>query len=193
MNHALDPTGTLAAHVRGDPQAAGELLPQVYDELRALAARYMRRERAGHTLQPTALVHEAYLRMIDITRIDWQGKTHFFAMAARQMRRILVESARRISAKKRGARPQRITLADGIALTPGPTLDVLALDQALTRLAEQSPRQSEVAELRLFGDLLVEEIAHLVGISVRTVKRDWRVARAWLSSELDTPGKPGKS
>jgi RNA polymerase sigma factor (TIGR02999 family) len=176
-------TRALVAHSAGEPRAAAELAPLIYDDLRALARRYMQLER-GSTLQPTALVHEAYMRLIDIDRIDWSGKTHFFAMAAIQMRRILVERARAASAHKRGGRPERVTLRDGLASPAEIPLDLLALDQALDVLARCSPRQCRVTELRLFGGLTVSETAHVLGVSERTVKQDWRVARAWLSTEL---------
>jgi len=178
-----DATRALTAHSAGEPRAAEELVPLIYDDLRALARRYMQRERTG-TIQPTALVHEAYLRMIDIERMDWNGKTHFFAMAAIQMRRILVERARAAGAQKRGGRPERVTLSDEHASPAEIPLDFLDLDEALGRLEQSSPRQCRVSELRLFGGLTVSETAHVLGVSERTVKADWRVARAWLSTEL---------
>jgi RNA polymerase sigma factor (TIGR02999 family) len=149
----------------------------------------MRRERPDHTLQPTAVVHEAYLRMIDISRIDWQGKTHFFAMAARQMRRVLIEHARKAGAKKRGARPQRITLKDDVALARDRTVDLLALQEALEKLARRNRRHAQVAELRLFAGLSEKEMAYALGVSDRTVREAWRVARAWLARELSSAGK----
>jgi RNA polymerase sigma factor (TIGR02999 family) len=180
----VDATQVLAEHQGGDPHAASRLLPLVYAELRALAGAYMRRERPDHTLQPTALVHEAYLRLIDITRVDWRGKSHFVAMAATQMRRVLVEHARARGAQKRGAAPQRVTLSENVAVTPEPSLDPLAFDEALERLAQLSPRQSRLAELRCFAGLDVKETAYVLGVSEATVKREWRVARAWLRHEL---------
>ena len=182
-------TSALEAHVAGDAQAAEQLLPKVYDKLRSLAAKYMRQERPGHTLQATALVHEAYIRLIDIDRMDWQGKTHFYAMAARQMRRLLVEHARTASAKKRGYRGQKVTLDEGHAIDSGEPLETLALDEALTGLAKRHPRQADVAELRLFAGLEVKEVAFVLGVSERTVKGDWRLARAWLMRQL----RPGSS
>jgi RNA polymerase sigma factor (TIGR02999 family) len=164
--------------------AADGLLPLVYDQLRRLARRYMRGERRGHTLEPTALVHEAYLRLQDLEHIDWKGKTHFYAMAARQMRRILVEHARAAGAQKRGAERQRITLSEEVALTPERSLDLIALDQALTALERQSRRQAQVAELRLFAGMSMAEVAESLAVCERTVKQDWRMARAWLSREL---------
>ena len=182
-------TSALEAHVAGDAQAAEQLLPKVYDKLRSLAAKYMRQERPGHTLQATALVHEAYIRLIDIDRMDWQGKTHFYAMAARQMRRLLVEHARTASARKRGSRGQKVTLDEGHAIDSGEPLETLALDEALTGLAKRHPRQADVAELRLFAGLEVKEVAFVLGVSERTVKGDWRLARAWLMRQL----RPGSS
>ena len=165
-------------------QDAAALIPLVYDELRALARRYLAQERENLTLQPTALVHEAYLRLIGIDRISWQGKLHFFAMAATQMRRVLIEHARAASAKKRGGRPRRITLADDNALTQQRSLELLALDEALEKLKRRSPRQASVAEMRLFAGMTAAETARVIGVSERTVKQDWRVARAWLTREL---------
>ncbi len=184
-----DVTSELTAMRKGDPEATSRLLPLVYEELRALAGAYMRRERSDHTLQPTALVHEAYLRLIDITRVDWREKSHFIAFAATQMRRILVEHARARQAQKRGASPHRITLSEDAAVTPEPAIDMLALNEALEKLARESPRQSRIAELRCFAGLEVAEAAYLLGVSETTVKRDWRVARAWLKRELSaSPG-----
>lgn len=163
---------------------AAKMTPQVYGELRALAKRYLGRERGYQTLQPTALVHEAYIRMAGIQRIDWSGKTHFFAVAATQMRRILVEHARAASAQKRWGKHQRVTLQDASALTPERSLDILALEEALTRLAERSERQGQVAELRLFAGMNAVDTAHVLKVSERTAREDWRVARAWLAREL---------
>ena len=174
----------LTAHTNGSGRAADELMPLVYDELRALAARLLRAERPGSTLQPTALVHEAYLRLIEHDRIDWQGKTHFLAMAATQMRRILVDHARAKAAQKRGGPSRRVTLTESLARTPDATVELLALDEALSRLVARHPRQGRVAELKIFAGLLSREIAHCLSVSERTVKDDWRVARAWLMKEL---------
>ena len=182
-----DATKLLAEHAAGDASSASRLLPLVYDQLRGLAASYMRGERADHTLQPTALVHEAYLRLIDQTRIDWQGKTHFFAMSATQMRRILVEHARARQAEKRGGDLDRTTLVDVLDLSGGEALEMLALDEALDKLSRESSRQARVAELRVFVGLEIREIAFILGISESSVKRDWRVARAWLQRELADP------
>jgi len=167
---------------------ADKLTPQVYDQLRDLARRYLQREGGYHTLQPTALVHEAYIRMAGIDRIEWAGKTHFFAVAARQMRRVLVEHARAAVAQKRGGKKQRVTLHDGHALTTERSLDLLALEQALDLLAERSPRQAKVAELKLFAGMGASEACVALQVSERTAREDWRVARAWLSRELAAPG-----
>ena len=179
-------TRALEAHAGGDPKAVSELLPLVYEKLRALAAAYMRAERRDHSLQPTALVHEAYLRLIDGERVSWQGRAHFFAVAATQMRRILAEHARARKAGKRGGNARKVTLDDTMAVTTAGVVDMLALDEALDRLARESPRQVRVVELRFFGGLSVEETAQLLEISMSTVKGDWRVARAWLARELSS-------
>jgi len=165
-------------------QAAARLLPQVYKELRRLASLYLQREGAYHTLDPTALVHEAYLRMAKIDQIPWSGKTHFFAMAATQMRRILVEHARAAKTQKRGEGAERVTLREDSALTEVRIVEVLALDHALSNLASVNPRQARVAEMRLFAGMAVAETAQQLGVSERTVKGDWRVARAWLARQL---------
>ena len=174
-------------HSHGNTEAASRLLPLVYDELRALAARYMQKERRDHTLQPTALVHEAYVRLVDGARVEWQGKTHFYALAATQMRRILIEHARARKARKRGGGARRVTLEDGIAVSPNGVLDMLALEDALQRLETISPRQCRVVELRFFGGLSVVETARFLEISVSTVKDEWRVAKAWLAREFAQP------
>ena len=160
------------------------LLPLAYDSLRAIANRYLEREGGYHTLQPTALVHEAYLRLARRDEIDWQGRTHFLAIAAREMRRVLVDHARAAGALKRGARERRISLHEGLAQGGAANLEVLALDEALSRLASLCPRQARIAELRIYAGMLPREIGDVVGVSERTVKRDWRMARAWLAREL---------
>jgi RNA polymerase sigma factor (TIGR02999 family) len=168
----------------GDRAAESRLVPLVYAELRRLAARYMWRERRDHTLQPTALVHEAYLKLIEQRRVSWQSRTHFFCVAARLMRRILVDHAREVKASKRAGSRFRVPLGPDIAATGEQSGELLAIDQALERLLEQNPRQARIVELRFFGGCSEEEIAQMLGISVRTVKRDWSVARAWLYAEL---------
>jgi RNA polymerase sigma factor (TIGR02999 family) len=182
-------TQLLAAHAGGTERAADELLPLVYDKLRALAAKYLRGERPGSTLQPTALVHEAYLRLIDHDRIDWQGKTHFMAIAAVQMRRILIDHARANAARKRGGTAHRVTLSDSLVQTSDPSIELLVLDEVLVRLSARHQRQGRVAELKIFAGLLSREIALCLKVSERTVKDDWRVARAWLMKEL--AARPG--
>jgi RNA polymerase sigma factor (TIGR02999 family) len=183
-----DATLALAAHLRGDEAGVERLLVSIYDNLIALAGRYLRDERGYQTLEPPALVHEAYLRLIDIQRVDWRGKSHFFAMAARQMRRILVERARAAAALKRGGRPARVTLHTDIPSADEPVLDVLAVEEALDRLARASPRQARVVELRIYAGMQTSEIAHVLGVSERTVTGDWRVGRAWLAAELEAIG-----
>ncbi len=173
----------------GAPKSVDRLLPLVYDELRRLAGRFLKNEAADHLLQPTALVHETYLRLAGATCLDWRGRTHFLAVAAIEMRRILVEHARSARAQKRGGRPRRISLAADLVATPERTLELLALDESLVRLATRSPRQARVAEMRLFAGMLVSEIAGAMGLSQRTVKGDWQVARAWLARDLRTEGE----
>ena len=168
----------------GDDRAANELLPLVYDKLRTLAQSYMKQERGYQTLQPTAVVHEAYLRLIRYDRIDWQGKTHFFAIAATEMRRVLVDHARANQTVKRGAGVIKIVHDDNSASRDVSLVELIALDQALTRLDRENPRQSRIVEMRLFAGMLVPEIAKTLDISPTTVKQDWRVARAWLAAEL---------
>ena len=182
-------TDAVIALSAGKSGSAQTLLPLVYEDLRALAHRYMSREYGYQTLQPTGLVHEAYVRLIQIERVAWRDKTHFFALAAIQMRRILVERARDRLQKKRGGNPQRVTLEDSMMVVPAQSLDLLSLDSALDRLAQRSPRQSRVAELRLFSGMLVSEVAQALGISERTVKQDWKVAQAWLATRLGSTAR----
>lgn len=177
-------TSALTAHLDGDPSAINRLLPLVYGELRNLAAALMRRERPGHTLTPTSLVHEAYVRLIDRSRIDWKGKAHFLAIAAKEMRQVLVRHALTRKAQKRGGGATRVTLDDRAAMTPDRTVEIVALSEAMDRLAQLSPRQSRVVELRAFAGLGVTETAFVLGVSERTIKTDWRTARAWLTREL---------
>jgi RNA polymerase sigma factor (TIGR02999 family) len=178
-----DTTRLLLKIQKGDANAAESLVPLIYDDLRALAARYMRNEPADHTLQPTALVHEAFLRLVDTERVEWRTRAHFMAVAARTMRRILVDHARRRRAIKRGG-GKKVTLVEGMAFHEQRPLDLVALDDALAALAGIDERQSSVVELRFFGGLGVEEIAEVLDVSTATVKRDWRFARAWLLKEL---------
>ena len=168
----------------GDGDVLGELLPLVYDELRRLAAGYLRRERPGHTLQPTALVHEAYLRMVDQSQVHWQNRAHFLGVAAQMMRRILVDHARGQKAEKRGGDFQKLSLDENIDVSGERAADLVALDEALERLAEFDPQKARVVELRFFGGLSVEETAEVLGVSAPTVKRQWRMAKAWLYGQV---------
>ena len=173
----------LADWANRDPAAREQLVPIVYEELRRLAHHYMRGERAGHTLQTTALVNEVYLRLAGIDGLRWRDRAHFFAMAATLMRRVLVDYARQRGREKRGAGVS-VTSLDEQAVAAQPAVDIVALDQALERLAVVDPQQSRVVELRFFAGLSVEETAEALGISPATVKRDWATARLWLYNEL---------
>lgn len=168
----------------GDREAMDRLMPIVYDELRRLAAGYLKGERPGHTLQPTALVHEAYLRLVRQDRVEWQNRAHFFGIAARMMRRVLVDHARRRQAEKRDAGGFRLTLQLGEAFEAARDPELLELDQALGRLERLDADQARVVELRFFGGLTVEETAVVLGISTATVKREWRTAKAFLRDEM---------
>ena len=168
----------------GNQQALDELMPLVYDELRRLAAAYLRRERPDHTLQSGALVSEAYLRLIDQTRVRWKNRAHFFGVAAQMMRRILVDHARNRVAMKRGAGATVISIDNAIVGKDPQNLDLIALDDALTKLASFDEQQSKIVELRFFGELSIEETAEVLGISPATVKRDWAVAKAWLFRQM---------
>jgi RNA polymerase sigma factor (TIGR02999 family) len=159
-------------------------MPLVYNELRRLADHYLRQERQDHTLQPTALVHEAYLKLIDQTRVDWQNRAHFFGVAAQVMRRILVDHARRHRASKRGGFQQKLTLDEAIDYSQSRDVDLVALDDALNALARLDARQSRIVELRFFGGLTIEETAEALDISPATVKVDWSMAKAWLRREI---------
>lgn len=168
----------------GDKEALDRLLPIVYDELRRQAARYLRRERVGHTLQTTALIHEAYLRLVDQKNVQWQNRAQFFGIAAQLMRRILVDHARTKKRAKRGGSDIRVSLVEAAAATKSQDLDVVALDEALERLEKIDEQQSKIVELRFFSGLTVEETAEVLSISPATVKRDWSMARAWLHREM---------
>ena len=170
---------------RGERSAASRLMPLIYDELRGLAARYMQRERPNHTLQPTALVHEAYLRLIDQSRVDWKGRAHFFAVAAEMIRRVLVDHARQHLAAKRGGSAQKIILGEPMGAPDAHEIELLDLDEALDRLGELNERHRKVIELRFFGGLSVDETAEVLEVSPQTVRSDWRMARAWLRERLD--------
>lgn len=181
---AHDVTRLLVDLQRGTDGAADQLVPLVYDELHKLAVHYMRAERGDHTLQPTALVHEAYIRLVDQRNASWQNRSHFFGIAAQAMRRILVDHARRKRAGKREG-GDRVTLDESVAEAPQRSVDLIALDDALNKLASLDPRQARVVELRFFGGLDIEQTAESLGISPATVKRDWTFARAFLQREMD--------
>ena len=181
-------TQLLKAMNDGDLAAADRLLPLVYAELHRLATSYMRRERQDHTLQPTALINEAYMRLAK-EDLDWQNREHFIGIAAHVMRRVLVDYARAHKAKIRGGELKRVELEDGLAISDERTEEMLALDEALNRLTEVNSRQAKVVELRYFGGLSVEEIAALLDVSPRSVKRDWSLARIWLFRELQPAPK----
>ena len=181
----MDATELLRAWGEGDESALNELVPLVERELHQLARAYMGRERQGHTLQATALVNEVFLRLAQGANPEWRDRAHFVGIAARLMRRVLVDHARSRGYRKRGGGAQRVSLDDAMPITPGPELDVLAVDRALEALATIDTRKSQVVELRFFGGLSVDETAEVLGVSVETVKRDWRFAKLWLSRELE--------
>jgi RNA polymerase sigma factor (TIGR02999 family) len=172
-------TRLLVAWGNGDQAALEELIPLVYDELRRLAGRYMRRENQGHTLQTSALVNEAYLRLIDQKSVEWQNRAHFFGVAAQLMRRILVDHARGRLRAKRGGGAQMVSLAEQAAMSEE-VAEVVALDEALERLAELDPRKSQIVEMKFFAGLTNEEVAEVLKVTTRTVEREWRKAKAWL-------------
>jgi len=177
-------TQLLAKWRDGNQSALDELYPLVYDELHRLARRYMSRERRGHTLQTTALINEAYVRLVDQKNVHWANRSHFFAISAQIMRRILIDHARRHLYAKRGGGAQRVSLEEVAAITPNASRELVRLDEALKSLAEMDPRRSQVVELRYFGGLNNEEIAGVLNISANTVTRDWNMARAWLYQQL---------
>jgi len=178
------PTELLVAWRDGDAAALEQLIPLVEEDLRRLAKRYMSREAAGHTLQTTALVNEAYLKLIEIKKVRWQNRAHFLAMAARLMRRILVDFARARGNQKRGGGLPKMQLDDVAVVAPDVPADVIALDTALEKLEREHPRKSRVVEMRFFGGLSVQETAVVLAVSPDTVKRDWRFAKLWLLREL---------
>lgn len=177
-----DAISLLSSHLSGDAQATTQLFELVYKRLKRLAAHYMKAERPNHTLQPTAVVHEAYLRIAQGKHVDWRGKNHFLALAGRQMRRVLVDHARAHHAKKREA--LLVSLVDAPAPGSSQTIDVLALEESLNKLARRNARQAQVFEMRFYAGLTVNEIAGILEVSERTVKGDWSVARTWLAREL---------
>lgn len=180
----IDATRLLKLVADGDPKAASELLPMLYAELRRMAEGQMRGQRSDHTLQPTALVHEAWMRLVDHDGRDFPSRSHFFALAAKAMRSILVDHARRRGAQKRGGKADRLPLDDNVALTEEDNQAILDLDNALERLAEFDPELARVVELRFFGGMSSEEAGEALGVSGRTVERSWRTARAWLLSNM---------
>ncbi len=191
MASPRDVTVLLGDWSRGDQTALDQLLPLVYAELRRVAARQLRRERADHTLQPTALVHEAYIRLVDQRQVDWQNRAHFFGVSAQVMRRILVDHARRHGASKRGdgVRCVSIDEAQDVAAA-SKDIPILALDHALDRLAHIDADLARIVELRAFGGLTIEEAAHVLSVSPSTAKRDWRTAKAWLNRALSSEVRP---
>jgi len=178
----------LANWNKGDADAREALMPLVYDELRKLAASHLRRERSDHTLQPTALVHEVYLRLAEQKNVRWQDKSHFFGVTAQLMRRILVDHARSHMADKRGSGLPKVSLNEAIAMSRERPAELLALDESLTQLGSTDPQQGRIVELRVFAGLTIEQTAEVLGISPATVKRDWSLAKAWLLREIDKVG-----
>ncbi len=174
----------LSQFANGEESAAEELMPLVYDRLRLLAKKLLGQESPAHTLQPTALVNEAYLRMVGQKQVDWQGKTHFFAIGAKMMRRILVDHARRKLSQKRGGGIRRIELDDDLCVSNRNNEDILAIEEALEKLKELDPRQEQIVELRFYGGMTVAEVAEVLGVSKRTVESEWTMLRAWLRREL---------
>lgn len=180
----LDVTRALEAISAGDRTALDTLLPLVYDQMHRIAERELRRERSDHTLSPTALVHEAYLKLVQLERITWEGRAHFFGACAAAMRRILISYARMHKAEKRGGGVEKVPIEDVVLAARERPAELLALDEALTRLAQLHPRQAKVVEYRFFGGMEIEAVADALGVSTPTVKRDWTAARAWLNREL---------
>lgn len=188
-SNAQGATALLLATGAGDAQARERMLPLIYNELRSLAAQYLRRERSGHTLEPTALVHEAYCRLIDQRRVDWSNRAQFIGLAAVMMRRILVNHARdRVAAKRGGGSIERVPLTIVAAETDIPEIDLLWLHEALDQLAELDTRKSQIVELKFFGGLTMEEIAATIGVSRATVEREWTFSRAWLYRTISGTG-----
>jgi RNA polymerase sigma factor (TIGR02999 family) len=190
-DHAPEPgvTDLLIAWSDGRREALGDLMPLVYEDLRRVAAGYMRREALDHALQPTALVHETYVRLIDQRQVKWRNRAHFFGMAAGMMRRILVDHARKRRAEKRGGALERVTLeAEEVAAGGPKEIDVLALHESLERLAAFDPQQERVVELRYFAGLTIEETAEVIGVSTATVVREWTIAKVWLRADLSKSG-----
>lgn len=187
---AEDVTQLLARWSGGDKEALDQLMPLVYGELRRLANYHLMREKPGHTLQSTALVHEAFLRLIDQRNVQWQNRAHFFGVAAQMIRRILVDHARAHQTAKRGGGAPTVAIDDALQISKKRDLDVVALDDALNSLATLDPQQGRIVELRFFAGLTIEETAEVIGISPATVKRDWNTAKAWLYRELSRSEQP---
>jgi RNA polymerase sigma factor (TIGR02999 family) len=179
-----DVTVLLAKLTKGNEEAASKLIPLVYAEMRRLAGAYMRRERSDHTLQPTALVNEAYLKLVEQRSVDWQSRAHFFGIAAQVMRRILVDHARGHLRDKRGGGQKPVPIDEALVFAPEQSEEFLKLNEALDRLTKLDERQGKIVELRFFGGLTVEQTAELLGVSPKTVKRDWSMAKAWLHGEM---------
>ena len=184
-------TSLLKAWGSGDEAALGQLAEHVYPEFRRMARRYMKNEGESNTLQATAIIHEVYLRLREVTDVDWQARAQFFAMAALMMRRVLVDAARSRRSHKRGGLVSRVNLDETAVLSPAADRTILALDEALEAFSQLAPRQAKVVELRYFGGLTEEEIVAALGISARTVRRDWNFAKAWLLRELSTANRNG--
>jgi RNA polymerase sigma factor (TIGR02999 family) len=189
MKSRITVSNLLADWSSGNTSARDELMPLVYDELRKLARHFMATERDGHSLQATALVNEAYLHLVDQTRVHWQGRAHFFALASQIMRHILVDYARNRGAQKRGGKVQRISLDEAMIVSSEKSPDLIVLDEALSRLGEIDPRKCRVVEMRFFGGLNFDEIAEVQGVSKATVERDWTSAKAWLYRAVAATGK----
>ena len=185
MQNAPEITQLLKDWSEGNQTALDKLMPLVYDELRRQASRYLRNERQGHTLQTTALIHEAYLKLIGINQIEWQNRNHFFAIASTAMRRILVDYARERKRDKRGGVAENLPLDEGLQISANEkSVDLIALDEALSRLAKLDERQAKVVELKYFSGLSIDEIAEVLGIANSTVRLDWNLAKAWLKQEI---------
>jgi RNA polymerase sigma factor (TIGR02999 family) len=185
VRNSLQITQMLKKWSEGNQEVLDKLMPLVYNELRRQASRYLRRERANHTLQTTALIHEAYLKLIDQNQVEWQNRTHFYAIAAQAMRRILVDYARERNREKRGGAAENLPLEEAaFVVSEGKNVDLVALDEALTRLAQFDERQARVVELRYFSGLSIDETADILGVSNVTVRRDWNMAKAWLHQQI---------
>lgn len=184
LSSSRDVTGLLQAWGEGDEEALQKLIPLVYDQLRAAARRHMVRERPGHTLQTTALIHETYLRLVDVRQVKWQNRAHFLAICAQLMRRILIDFARSRGYQKRGGAALHVNFDEAVLVTAQPDFNLVAVDDALTRLALVDARKSRVVELRFFGGLGVKETAEVMKVSADTVMRDWKLAKVWLLREL---------